>query len=51
MCNICILLDKDKITTKEAKADTWEQMQTAKTEEEEEHIRLLYKMLDQYSTD
>lgn len=46
MCVVCVLLDKDKITKKEALKALWEQITQVKTSEEKEHVRDLYAELE-----
>lgn len=46
MCVVCLLIDKESITTKEAKRALWEQINFAKTRDEELHLQELYAKLD-----
>lgn len=45
MCTVCILLDKDKITKREAMRAFWEQVMFADSQEEVEHIQSAYGKL------
>lgn len=47
MCIVCVLIDKERITKKEAKKALWEQINFAQTEEEVKHIQELYSELEQ----
>ncbi len=46
MCIICVLINKDKITSKEARRALWEQVQFIKSDEELEHIQEIYAELE-----
>lgn len=46
MCVVCVLLDKEKITKKEAMKALWEQIVFVTDLDEKEHIRDLYAELE-----